>query len=90
VTATLDVSADVAMLACLHEYRRALDALAALERDPSPDPDEHLRAAEAVIRARTRMSRHLVDTGWTPPPELAASLALDRALAAEPNGALGG
>jgi hypothetical protein len=90
VTATLDVSADVAMLACLHEYRRAVDALAALEREPSPDPDEHLCAAEAVIRARMRMSRNLVANGWTPPPALAAAMALDTALSGESNGALGG
>lgn len=83
-------AADVAMLDCLREYRSALGVLAAVESEPDPDPDQHLCASEAVIAARTRMAHHLVSTGWTPPADIAASLALDGDLATESNGALGG
>lgn len=93
MTATAEpgvVADDPEMLDCLREYRGALGVLAAVEAAAEPDPDEHLAASEAVIAARTRMTRLLVESGWEPTEDVAAALDLDLAITAEDNGALGG
>jgi hypothetical protein len=83
------------LFACVADYHRATESLRTAEaavRDGSgaDAAEEHLSAAEAVIAARLAFVRCLVKAGWTPPPEAAASAALDDAIAEEPNGALGG
>lgn len=82
-----------ALFACVEAYHRATESLRTAEaavRDGSGAAEEHLSAAEAVIAARLAFVHCLVEAGWTPPPEAAASAALDDAIAEEPNGALGG
>jgi hypothetical protein len=84
---------DAALFACVDDYRRATETLCAAEtavREGRAGADEHLAAAEAVIAARLAFVRCLIEAGWTPPPDTAASTALDDAIAEEPNGALGG
>lgn len=84
---------DDELFGCVEEYRRATDALRAAEhavRDGHADADGHLAAAEAVIAARLAFVRCLVAAGWTPPPDAAAAVALDDAIAEQPNGAVGG
>ena len=78
----------------LHEAVARQDALEEQLRSALP-PDEDLldrslAAAEAVLAARASLYRHLISTGWTPPPPLARDLAYDEIVLSEPDGAVHG
>lgn len=49
-----------------------------------------LAAAEGVLQARAALYRHLMESGWTPPPTIVRDIAYDEVVLSQPDSPLQG
>ncbi len=88
---------DHALLSRFWELHAAVikrDGIEARMRDGQPIDqellDRSLAASEGVLTARAGLYRHLMQSGWTPPPTVVKDLAYDEVVLSETGGAIHG